>query len=71
MNKIVTIITQDDYIYNGAMVEGWMSYQEALNNETDARLQSRKKVAYVYERGQLIYKAEQKPNFVENSTKKS
>jgi len=70
MNKIVTIFTQDGYIYNGVMIEGWMSYQEALNNETDARLQNRKKVACVYECGHLVYKTEQEPNFVEKSIKK-
>lgn len=54
MGKFVSIETKDGRIFDGVHVEGWQSYQEALNNETESRLVRRGKVSTVWDNGEII-----------------
>lgn len=53
----VTIETRDGRTFNGVRVEGWQSYQEALNDETSSRGIKRARVDTVWSNGHKIYDA--------------
>lgn len=54
--SLVTIETQDGRTFNGVRVEGWQSYQEALNDETQSRAIKPGRVDKVWSNGKVIFK---------------
>ena len=52
----VTIETKDGRNYDGVRVEGWQSFQEALNDETSSRNVKPGIVEKVWSNGKIIYK---------------
>ena len=53
---IVTIETKDGRDLNGVSVQGWESYQEALNRETNERGIKPAIVKNVWQNGKIINK---------------
>lgn len=58
--SFVTIETQDGREFHGVNVEGWKSYQEALNDETSSRGIKKGKVDKVWSNGHVIYDAKKR-----------
>ena len=54
--SFVTIETKDGRDINGVNVQGWESYQEALNRETNARGLKPAIVKNVWKEGKIIQK---------------
>lgn len=53
---IVTMTTKDGYELNGMMVEGWQSYQEALDEQApEYGIKGRQVVDKVYKNGEVIF----------------
>lgn len=55
MGKFVTIETKDGRTFNGVNVEGWQSYQEALNDETYSRGIKKAEIDKVWQAGKVIF----------------
>lgn len=55
MSSYVTIDTKDGRTFDGVNVEGWQSFQEALNDETSSRLVKPAIVDKVYKNGKIIH----------------
>ena len=62
--KFVSIDTKDGRSFDGVHVEGWQSYQEALNDELLARGAKRGQVDKVWSNGKVVYDSKKvKPFF--------
>lgn len=55
MSKFVTIDTKDGRTFDGVRVEGWQSFQEALNDETSSRGIKKAEVDKVWLAGKVIF----------------
>lgn len=60
--KIVDILTDRGFTYNGIAVEGWQSYQEALDEQAPeyGYTKQPQKVVGVWYRGERIYDNERR-----------
>ena len=55
--QIVTIVTDHGYTLDGIAVEGWQSYQEALDEQAhEYGIKSKQLVDKVYKDGKAIYR---------------
>ena len=55
MSNLVSIETKDGRTFDGVRVEGWQSYQEALNDETSSRGIKKGEVDKVWSEGKIIF----------------